>query len=155
MVQRILLGPQSPRPNLRQLRPREPFAAIERLDRLFIDPRSFARYDFVVEVIESIDVTGAARLYRNIEPLCDEAYQELGYPGAEFDTALGDAIDRLLAVPLVAGEIEIKRRVTTYEFADPELEALGPVEKHLLRMGPLNAQRMQAQLRTVKAVLNL
>ena len=47
----------------------------------------------------------------------------------------------------------VKRRVSTYRFADPALEALGPVEKHLLRLGPANARAVQAKLRLLRASL--
>jgi hypothetical protein len=35
----------------------------------------------------------------------------------------------------------------TFQFADPELEALSPAQKHLLRMGPHNMRLVQTKLR--------
>jgi hypothetical protein len=42
-----------------------------------------------------------------------------------------------------------------YAFSDPKLEALGPVEKHLLRMGPRNARLVQAKAREIEGALGL
>ena len=35
----------------------------------------------------------------------------------------------------------------TFQFADPELEALSPAQKHLLRMGPRNMRLVQHKMR--------
>ncbi|MCL4837280.1 MAG: DUF3014 domain-containing protein, partial [Thermoanaerobaculia bacterium] len=40
-------------------------------------------------------------------------------------------------------------------FADPELEALPPAAKHLLRLGPDNARRVQEKLRALAAAVPL
>jgi len=40
-----------------------------------------------------------------------------------------------------------------YLFADPRLEELGPVEKHLLRLGPRNALLVQEKARQLLAEL--
>jgi hypothetical protein len=38
-------------------------------------------------------------------------------------------------------------------FSDPKLEALSPAQKLLLRSGPANARRVQAQLAAIAAAL--
>jgi hypothetical protein len=40
-----------------------------------------------------------------------------------------------------------------YAYADPALEALGPVEKHLLRMGPRNARLVQGKAKALREAL--
>jgi hypothetical protein len=42
-----------------------------------------------------------------------------------------------------------------YTFADPKLEALPAVEKHLLRMGPRNMRRIQAKAKALLGALEL
>jgi hypothetical protein len=42
---------------------------------------------------------------------------------------------------------------TIYFFSAPELERLGPVEKHLLRMGPRNTRIIQAKARQMERAL--
>ncbi len=141
---------ESPRPHVDHLAPAGNFRVTERHGSLTIDPASYARYDNAAAVLDSLDDERAQELYRHLKPLLDEAYQELGYPGGNFDVALGRAIDRVLATPIPAGRVIVKKRVKNYRFADPDLEALSPVEKHLIRMGPANARKVQAKLRRLR-----
>ncbi len=143
----------SPRPHIGHLAPRADFRVGEHEGALIIDPDSYARYDLIATVLDSLDDRQSIELYHHLEPLFDEAYRELGYPGGDFDRALGRAIDRVLATRVPAGNVIVKRRVNSYRFADPDLEALGPVEKHLIRMGPANARKVQAKLRLLRASL--
>ncbi len=144
---------ESPRPHIGHLAPSGNFRVNERHGSLAIDPASYARYDTATAVLDSLDDEQAQELYRHLKPLLDEAYQELGYPGGDFDVALGRAIDRLLATPIPAGRVIVKKRVKNYRFADPDLEALSPIEKHLIRMGPANARKVQAKLRRLREAL--
>ncbi len=146
---------ESPRPHLRFLAPERGFRAAGDEDSLVIDPRSYARYDVVVEVFTSLDTAAGVGLYRELEPLFEEAYRELGYPAGEFDQALAKAIDLLLATPIPAGEVELERRATSYHLKDPRLEALSPAQKHFLRLGPANMRRVQAKLRLMRSALGL
>lgn len=145
----------SPRTHLKILRPSEAFRAVERNGRFYLDPASYSRYERLALVVESLDAEGTARLYRDLKPLIQEAYRDLGYPQRDFDRTLARAIDRLLATPVVEGEVELIRKVTTYDFADPRLEQLAPAQKHLVRMGPANARRVKAKLREIARVLEL
>src|SRR5438093_1467370 len=97
----------------------------------------------------------AADLYRQVQPLCEEAYRELGNPPGRFDDVVAKAIQTLLATPVVDGEIELRPKVVTYAFADRRLEALSPAQRHLLRMGPRNVRMIQRELRTLAAALGV
>ncbi len=90
-----------------------------------------------------------------MEPLFDQAYQDLGFPAGDFDKPLARAIRRVLSTPIPAETATIQRRVTNYRFTDPALEALGPIEKHLLRMGPSNAREVQEKLRLMRSAMGL
>ena len=48
----------------------------------------------------------------------------------------------------------IPGRGASYAYADPRYEALTGAQKQLLRMGPANAQRVQARLREFKNALD-
>ncbi len=144
---------ESPRPHIGHLAPQADFRVGEHEGMLMIDTASYARYDLVATVLDSLDDEQSIELYRRLEPLFDQAYRELGYPDGDFDVALAGAIDRVLATPVPAGNVMVKRRVKNYRFADPDLEALSPVEKHLIRMGPANARKIQAKLRLLRASL--
>jgi hypothetical protein len=143
----------SPRRQLPALAPGAPFRVSERDGRLVIDPRSYARYDVYAEVFAAFDTGACLDLYRRLAPLLREAYADLGHPDADFDSALVRAIDELRRTPVVEGEVELERVVASYELIDPDLEALSPAQKHLLRMGPRNTRRIQAKLGELRAGL--
>lgn len=145
---------KSPRAHLASLDPGGGFSAEERGGRSYISPRAEARYDAVAIAFSKLDTADLVRFYRAVEPLCREAWSELGEPG-DFGESLHRAIDRLIAVPVPAEPLEVRRRVTSYVFVDPALESLSPAEKHLLRMGPENQRRVQEKLRALKTALSL
>src|SRR5213080_1391117 len=145
----------SPRPHLLFLAPEATFQTVTRNGRLYVDPRSYGRYDGVADVLASLDPRAAVGLYRQLQPLCEEAYRELGHPPGRFDDVLAKAIQTLLATPVVDGEIELRPKVVTYAFADPRLEALSPAQRHLLRMGPRNVRLIQGELRTLAGALGV
>jgi len=107
------------------------------------------------DVIASLDPRASVDLYRQLQPLCEEAYRELGHPPSRFDDVVAKAIQTLLATPVVEGEIELRPKVVTYAFADPRLEALSPAQRHFLRMGPRNVRLIQGELRTLAAALGV
>ena len=146
---------KSPRPHLGVLEPEGGFEIDRRGGLTVAAPASSARYDLLVEVFTSLDIAEGARLYHDVEPLLEEAYQELGDPSRDFRAALTAAIDELLAAPIPVEEPELVKGVLTYRYADPELEALSPAAKHLLRLGPDNARKVQSKLRFFRAALDL
>lgn len=146
---------KSPRKGFAFLEPEEDFSTIERGGRILVDPRTYRRYDVVAAVVASLDVEGAAELYRELEPQVQAAWAELGYPDREFEDTMAQAIRNLLAAPVIEGEIELDPRVVTHEYADNRLEELGPAKKHLLRMGPDNVRTVQAKLREIARALDL
>lgn len=145
----------NPRKHVPFAKPRQGFAVEEEGERVYVDPASYRRYDTLVDVVASLDSEGTAELYRAIRPLCQEAYQELGYPGQDFDDALRRAIQRILATPVVDGPIELQKRITAYKFEDPRLEELSPAARQLLRLGPTNLQRVQAKVREMARAIGV
>ncbi len=146
---------ESPAGHVRFLAPAAPFMAASRGGRSYLDAASYRRYDLLTDVLVSLDTEGTARLYRQLRPLCDRAVAELGYPGGRFDDFLARALGRMLRVPLPERPPALEPRVVTFAFADPELEALPPAAKHLLRLGPDNARRVQEKLRALAAAVPL
>ncbi len=145
----------SPTNHLRFLTPPESLRTRSSEGRLYVDPASFRRYDLVTEVFVSLDAAGAAALYRRLRPLLDAAYREVGHPESSFDAALGRAIGVLLATPLPSPPFELVPQGALYAWADHRLEERTSAEKHLMRMGPENARRVQAKLRALAAALEL
>jgi len=130
------------------------FAALEEEGRILLDPASYHRYDALADIAAGIDAGGWVRVYRTLQPLCEEAYRDLGYPDREFDNVLRRALARLLAVPVVDGDIVLMKQEEAYYFNNPRLEDLSPADKHLLRMGPKNTRKVQGLLRALEAALD-
>jgi hypothetical protein len=144
----------SPRAHLDFLRPKEGFEVDQRRNGvLVIETDSYGRYDLVAQVFTSLDTEGTVALYRELKPLVDEAYAEIGPADAKFDDRLDRAFDRLLAVPVLEGPAEVEQLIVTYVWADDELEALSGAQRHFLRMGPENVSLIQAKLGELRAAL--
>jgi hypothetical protein len=137
----------SPAGHLPFLRPSEPFAVTSRTGRLFVDPAAYRRYDTLATVIDSLHVEGTAQVYRNVEPLLDEAYRNLGYPDGDFDEVAARAVRRLLDTPVIEGA-EVAGD-SSYEYVDGRLEGLDEAQKHFLRLGPDNLMKVQNQVRRI------
>jgi len=145
----------SPSQHLAELQPPEPFRASRSAGRWFVDAASFRRYDVAAEVVASLDAAAAARLLAELRPLLDQAYGEIGDPASSFDATLARAVGNLLAVPVPDGEPELVRQGTSWAYADRSLEERTAAEKHLLRLGPDSARRVQAKLRELAAAAGL
>lgn len=144
----------SPNKLLQFMAPAGSFRVTRKNGDIFIDPKSYNRYGEMAAVLESLDSKQLVDIYRKLRPLFNEAYRELGYPGESFDRVLKRAIKVVLNTPAVKGPIRLEEKVTSYAFADPELEQLNEAQKHLLRMGPLNARRIKKKLKEIAVLLD-
>jgi len=146
----------SPRGQLGFLAPGRPFSVASRGGRTVISGDAYRRYDGFADAVASVDAAQLARAYRELHGVLEAAYRALGYPGASLDRVTARALSRIEAAPVREGDVAVvEGQGTVYAFADPGLEALGPVEKHLLRMGPRNARLLQAKARDIRAALGL
>ena len=145
----------SPRGQLASLAPARPFSVLERGGQTVISPAAYHRYDDFGDVVASIDAAAGARCYRGLHGALEAAYHALGYPGADLDAVTARALRRLVEAPVREGDVAVRKEEGGYVFADDRLEALGAVEKHLLRMGPRNARIVQAKARELLAALGL
>jgi len=145
---------QSPRAHLDFFILEDPFKVIRISGREYIDPSSYARYDGITEAFLSLDTEGSVRLFKQLKPLIQEAYRELGYPEQDFQNTLGKAIRELIRVPVVK-DVLLQKKVTSYAMANPRLEELSPAQKHLLRMGPENVKKVQSKLSEMARALGV
>ena len=146
----------TPSMHLRVLKPAGPFRVMVRGTALVIDPRSYDRYTSIADAVASIDAGAVAKVYGNLKPLIQMAYDELGRQ-EPVDRAVERTIVALLAVPAVDGDVrvEMAENRITYHFADLRLEALSGVQKQLLRMGPRNVRVVQNRLRLIALALGI
>jgi hypothetical protein len=146
---------ESPRKVLEAVGPKAPFQVAQRGGKTWVAPGSYTRYDEFAGAVGSIDAPALAAVYRKLHPALEAAYRSLGYPGGSLDAATARALSRLEQAPVAEGEVELVPERGIYLFADPKLEGLRQVEKHLLRMGPRNERLIQAKARQVREALNL
>jgi hypothetical protein len=141
-----LAGGRSPRAHVRFLVPPEGPGVRESGEGLTVDPEAYRRYDLLAETFASLDTEGTAVLYHQLHPLFVEAFAELGIPGESFDEAMELAVDNVISARSGPDTFAVRPNEGVYEFVDPDLEARTPLEKHLIRMGPENASRVQSKL---------
>jgi hypothetical protein len=147
---------RTPARPLRVLRPSARFHVVERAGALYVDPRSYERFDGLAAAAASIDPAGAARLYATLKPRIEEASRDLGKPDTPFDRTLERAIVLLLETPIVPDPVRAEPQGGVgYGFAAPDLEALPAPQKQLLRMGPRNVRTIQSSLRAIALALGI
>ena len=145
---------KTPAGHLRVLRPSSSFRVVERAGDLYVDPRSYRRYDGIAAAAASIDPVGAARLYATLKPRIEDAHRELGFPDVPVDRTLERAIVVLLGTPALDSP-RVEPRGVGYEFADPRVEQLPAAQKQFLRMGGENVRTIQAALREIALALGI
>ena len=138
-----------PRKQMAFFTPKGSFQVMKSKGMLIIDPKSYQRYDVYADFLSSIDSARAADLYRRLEPIINQAYQELGNPQSRFDIVLFQAIGHLQKTPIIEGGIALIRPSVMYKFNAKELEDLSPAQKQLLRTGPRNTRIIQKKLSSI------
>jgi hypothetical protein len=118
-----------------------------------IAPENYKRYAPFVAIVKKVDAKTLAAFYRGLQPLFQQAYEELGNPGASFDARLRQVIDHLLQTPDVTEPVKLVQPSVLYKYADPKLESLSSGQKVLIRMGPENESAVKAKLRELRAAL--
>ena len=67
----------------------------------------------------------------------------------------GKALKRIIDAPVLDKAPRLVPKGANFAYEDEKLEALGPVEKLLLRMGPRNTRLIQTKAREIAAALDL
>jgi len=144
---------QSPRQHIDFFRVEDEFPALELEGAWYMDPEGYRRYDVVAEVFVSLDAQGTIDLYRRLTPVLQGTYRDLGYPEGNFHATLMRAIEELLGVPIIEGDVALEEKLESYALSSPQLEAQSQAQKHLFRMGPRNVRLIQAKLREMRSLL--
>jgi hypothetical protein len=118
-----------------------------------VRPDNGARYAAYVRLIQSADTERLMSLYVRFYPLFQQAYEELGYPGAYFNDRVVHVIDHLLAAPDMPGDVKLVQPKVFYEFADADLESRSAGEKIMMRIGRDNASIVKAKLREIRSAI--
>lgn len=130
------------------LRLEEPFSVEQDKNGSFIAAKSFQRYDKLAQAIQVINMKGLAVFYYKFRPLMVQVFAEFSYPpDITLESIVRKAAAEVLAAPAIEGQIPLVRPAVHYKFADAKLEALSPVQKQLIRMGPVNTRIIQTKCR--------
>jgi len=120
---------------------------------IVLAPENYARYEPFVALVANIDATTLVSFYRGLEPLFQQAYEDLGNPGKSFNMRLTEVIEHLLQTPTPRGQIALVQPSVLYRYADERLEKLSAGQKLLIRMGVDNAAVIKGKLRELQAEL--
>jgi len=148
----------SPRESLGFLSPKRKFRVKQVQGQCYLDPGSYSRYDPLANVIQSLNAQAVASLIKELAPYFQAASRELGSPPRDFQATLVKAIQELLKTPVVERPIQLREKVISYALepsGDLQLESLSAAQKHLLRMGPKNTNRIQGKLRAIALALGV
>jgi hypothetical protein len=120
---------------------------------IVIAPQNYARYQPLVGLVSRVDAKTLVSFYRGLEPLFQQAYEDLGHPGASFDMRLNEVIEHLLQTPTPRGQVALVQPGVLYKYADERLENLSAGQKLMVRMGVDNAAVIKRKLREIQAEL--
>ena len=137
---------ESPRPVLAFLRPSTTFGTRLQGGKTVATPTTYARYDVATRVVTSLDPASVGAAYAQAAPLFQRAFIPISHPGQSFTEVLHRAIRVLCDTPVPDATPGLVLQGSTYAYADPKLEGLGPAKKLLLRMGPKNERAIQRWL---------
>lgn len=130
--------------------PEQPFQVIEMNGTLYLDPMGFERYTPYVNALESMDVGILVSLFSLYHDLMAERFSEVSPPDLSLQQAVLNAIEEMLATPIIERDIELYSDSVMYKFSDPQLEDLSAVQKQMIRTGPENTRRIKAVLSAIR-----
>ncbi|MGL6123006.1 MAG: DUF3014 domain-containing protein [Shewanella sp.] len=134
--------------------PEKLFSVSEITNKVYLNPEGFHRYDAYVDSISKMDERSLIVTYKQLTPMLEEAFAELGYSNVKFNDKMLQAINVLLAAPIIEAPIELSSISVNYRFVDPDLEALPSAQKLLVRMGPENTRKLKVALRKIENQLS-
>ena len=146
---------RTPANRLPLLRLSSRFRVVEQGPNLYINSRSYERFNALAAATASIDADGSARLYALLKPRIEGAYRDLGFADRSFDRTLEYAIVMVLATPVLDAPVRVEPRRRGYAFGVSELEALPAAQRQLLRAGPRNVRIIQSSLRAIAQALGI
>lgn len=151
----LISAGQNPRSVLSFVELEGRFEVDEQGDSISVSERSYVRYAPLVSALNSIDPMKAGLGYAQLRPYFESIFRQVAEPGQRFDQVLVAALERLIQVKRIERPVLLRPRGAIYLYADASLEALSPVEKQLLRLGPEQMSSVQTWLRRFEAAAGL
>ena len=134
--------------HMRFLKQNQPFSVDDTDNGLYMSEEGYRRYDKLAEAIDAMDVGSTLVVYRQFKPLLLQVYVDFGYPAERpLEDIFLKSAAQILGAPVIEQPIALVRPSVFYKYADAKLEALSPVSKQMLRMGPRNTRIIQNKIR--------
>ncbi len=120
------------------------FTAFEENDEWFLTKETEARYAPFVELFCTIDPELAGKVFRTIRPSLQAAMNACGHADETPEQLLQSAMEKLRQVPLYESNPPMNKVADgLFTWKYPELEALSPAQKTILRMGQQNLRKIR------------
>lgn len=134
-------------------RPKGAFPISDDGTRVTVDPSGFARYDAMGQWLQSLDINALLAALDWLLPLFQEAWSYYGEEADAFDPAVLITLDMIITTPRIdLSEARLIRKEAVWVYEDPAIEALAPLQKQVLRMGPDNADIVRTKAAEVHAL---
>ncbi|MDO6640298.1 DUF3014 domain-containing protein [Shewanella sp. 5_MG-2023] len=130
--------------------PKDKFTVSEITNKTYLNPDSYHRYDLYANMVSDMNDEQLINTYKELMPIFDEAFAELGYSDMSFDERMQQAFEMILSAPIIEDPIELSSISVNYQFVDPKLEALPNVQKFMVRMGPDNSRKIKTAIRKLQ-----
>jgi hypothetical protein len=123
-------------------------------DSLVLDPQGYHRFNGIVSTFIAVDSNAAIAWLKANSALVAIAFAQFGH-SKEFPLhqMLLQAIETVLAAPIIREDIKLITKNSRYHFANLDYEALSGVKKQMIRLGPDNTLAIQEKLTIIKAQL--
>ena len=113
----------------------------------------FSRYDGLASAIAALDDPAMIGLYELLSPAVTEVWSMLGYTDTSFEEAALTALGMIMLAPDTNLDARLIKVEANWIYEDEALESLPPIQKQIMRMGPDNAEKVQAKARELKGAL--
>ena len=134
-------------------RPQAPFAFRDDGLAVTMDPAGFSRYDGLSRHISELNTESIVSAFTNFESAVTGAWNAFGYEDSNLEGALLTALEAIMLAPESPTEARLYKVEANWVYEDPSLEALSPLQKQLMRMGPDNAERVKEKARELRGAL--
>lgn len=127
--------------------PEGKFLVIGEGEELLISPENHQRYAPYIYLLENVNPDLMIKIYVQLYPLLQTAYQQLGYTNAYFNDRLVYVIEHLLETPNPEDSLALEQPAVLYTYAESALEQRSAGQKILLRLGKDQRTRTLSILR--------
>jgi len=106
------------------------------------DESTTDRFTTYIDLVSTLSTKEYLALYREMKPLIDQVYSELGYPSDDFTYTLIDALNHIIDFKMPIKTLALTRSSVMYKFKDESVESLQDIDKLLIRLGDKNMNKL-------------